>query len=207
MKDTAGSGGSLLIKSPVRAGFAMSNAVCVTCFHLTDLDGRTSQRCQCQPQIAPDYGMLDCPSGFHLCYICARAESGGWSRWSWNACGRCRDLNASIQKRFGFSLMLGRHSIMNGVSIPFSVKAEEFEVKTQAMIQFAESVTEISDWGNLRARELFESVPEWSQKKFVLVPDWEKKFKSDRKTSLEAFRLYFGVSHLSDLLKKDQNDA
>ena len=100
--------------------------------------------------------------------------------------------------------MLGRHSIMNGVSIPLSTKLEDLGHGVKALIAFAEKSVEISDWGILRARELFESVPEWSQKKFVPVDEWEKKFKTDRKSSLEAFRLYYGVKHLSDLLKKDQ---
>ena len=207
MKGTAGSSGSLSFKSPVRAGFAMSNAVCTSCFHLTNIEKVGTQRCKCEPQFEPEYGMTDCPSGYHLCYICARVETGGISRWSWNACERCKEMNKTMQRRFGFSLMLGRHSIMNGVSIPLTTKLEDLGDGVKALIAFAEKSVEISDWGILRARELFESVPEWSQKKFVPADEWEKKFPASRKSSLEAFRLYYGVKYLSDLLKKDQSNG
>jgi hypothetical protein len=58
----------------------------------------------------------------------------------------------------------------------------------------------LSDWGNLRARELFESVPEWKLLKAVSIEDWQKKFKNDRKTSLEALKNYYGVKEFSELL-------
>ena len=183
----------------------MSNAVCTSCFSLTSLDKTSSQRCRCESQVPVDYGNLDCPSGFHLCYVCARTEVGGYSRWSWEACAFCKAVNSSIQKRFGFSLLLGRHSIMNGVSIPLAIKAAELDSAVLKMVAFAKSAESLSDWGKLRARELFESVPEWEQKKFIAVEDWQKKFKSDRKSSLEALRLYYGVKHLSDLLKKNES--
>ena len=180
----------------------MPYTVCTACFHITDPSRGTTQRCLCEPQMPVSYGDVDCPSGFHLCYICARSLTGGISRWSWNACERCRSVNSSIQKRFGFSVMLGRHSIMNGVSIPLAVKAKELDSAVAGMLDFAKSVTGISDWGNLQTRQLFESVPEWAQKKLISIHEWEKKFKSNRQTSLEAFRSYFGVTYLSEILKK-----
>jgi hypothetical protein len=91
---------------------------------------------------------------------------------------------------------------MNGVSIPLSVKAQELDSAVAGMLEFANRVTGIADWGNLQTRQLFESVPEWAQKKLIPIEEWEKKFKSDRQTSLEAFRRYFGVTYLSEILKK-----
>ena len=49
----------------------MSLSLCTSCFALSDLSKQSSQRCRCEEQIPVNLGMLDCPSGLHLCYICA----------------------------------------------------------------------------------------------------------------------------------------
>jgi len=112
-----------------------------------------------------------------------------------------------IQKKFGFGLALGRHSIMTGLGIPGSASKEELDAGVRELIAFARATCELSDWGILRVRELFESIPAWSDEKLIPISEWQKKFKSTRKTSLEAFRLYYGVDLLLDLQKKVGNDA
>jgi len=112
-----------------------------------------------------------------------------------------------IQKKYGFGLALGRHSIMNGLGIPMSASREELDAGVRELIAFSLATCELSDWGILRVRELFESVPAWSDEELIPISEWQKKFKSTRKTSLEAFRLYYGVDLLLDLQKKVGNDA
>ncbi len=112
----------------------------------------------------------------------------------------CLSVNSSTQKEFGFSLALGRHSIMNGISIPLREKLAADDQRVVDLMNFANFSVRLSDWGTLRARELFESVPEWKLLKAVSLEDWQKKFKNNRKTSLEALKNYYGVNEFSDLL-------
>jgi hypothetical protein len=205
MKDTARRA-DLLFMGSIKGWFVMSYVVCTTCFWLSEAPTRGPlrgpQRCRCEEQVKPEYGVLDCPSGFHLCHICATTVVGGTSRWSWEACTFCRSVNTSTQKKFGFSLALGRHSIMNGISIPLKEKLAADDPRYAEMINFVNFSVTLSDWGILRARQMFELVPEWNLLKVVSLEDWQKKFKNDRKTSLAALKNYYGVKEFSDLLKK-----
>jgi hypothetical protein len=203
MKDTARRA-DLLFMGSIKGWFVMSYVVCTTCYWLSDAPTRGPlrgpQRCWCEEQVKQQYVSLDCPSGFHLCYICATTMVGGTSRWSWEACKLCLSVNSSTQKEFGFSLALGRHSIMNGISIPLREKLAADDQRVVDLMNFANFSVRLSDWGTLRARELFESVPEWKLLKAVSLEDWQKKFKNNRKTSLEALKNYYGVNEFSDLL-------
>ena len=176
----------------------MNLAICSTCFGLRDMDESTTQRCGCQPQFPMVYGPLDCPSGFHLCYLCARGESGGWSRWSWNACQPCLNLNQLLKKKMGFSLPLGRHSFMNGVGISVALGGAQEAKGIEALAQFVNHSTSLHDWSALRARELFESIPEWSDKKVIPIGEWRRKFSPNKQNSLRAFELYYGINFFSE---------
>ena len=180
----------------------MSYSVCTTCFHLTDLTKRSSQRCRCATEERPPSNGVDCPSGFHLCDLCARALAGGTSRWSWNACKSCLNINANTQKSLGFSLPLGRHSIMNGFSVPASAVGKELAAGADSLVAFVNKSVAISDWGLLQARELFESVPQWAKEDYVPLEVWQKKFKASKEKSLDALQKYYGVKTLADLLKQ-----
>jgi hypothetical protein len=102
----------------------------------------------------------------------------------------------------GFSLPLGRHSIMNGFSVPVSAVGDELAAGAEALVAFIAKSVAISDWGSLQARELFESVPEWAKEDHISLEVWQKKFPASKEKSLAALRNYYGVKDLSDLLKK-----
>jgi len=180
----------------------MSFSVCTTCFRLTDLTKQSSQRCLCPTEEHPASDGVDCPTGFHLCDLCARAAAGGTGRFSWNACKCCLNVNANTQKSLGFSLPLGRHSIMNGFSVPVSAVGDELAAGAEALVAFIAKSVAISDWGLLQARELFESVPEWAKEDHISLEVWQKKFPASKEKSLAALRNYYGVKDLSELLKK-----
>ena len=203
MKDTARRADLLNVRS-IKGWFVMSYVVCTTCYWLSDAPTRGPlrgpQRCSCEEQVKRKDVSLDCPSGFHLCYICATTMVGGTSRWSWEACKFCLGVNSSTQKEFGFGLALGRHSIMNGISIPLREKITADDKRVVDLLNFANFSVRLSDWGILRARQLFESVPEWESLKVVSLEVWQKKFKSSRETSLAALKNYYGVKEFSDLL-------
>ena len=160
------------------------------------------QKCRCEEKYENLQKLVDCPNGYLLCLLCASAVAGGTSRWSWLACEDCQRVNTSLLKRFKINLPLGRHSIMNGISIPLREKLKADDQRIVDLMNFANFSVTLSDWGILRARQLFESVPEWSLLKVVSLEDWQKKFKNNRQTSLAALKNYYGVKEFSDLLKK-----
>jgi hypothetical protein len=85
---------------------------------------------------------------------------------------------------------------MNGIGIPISATRPEFEAGANALIAFSQKCMALSDWGHLQTRALFESVPEWADRKVITVIEWEKKFKASKKNSRAAFAAYFGVDEL-----------
>ena len=176
-------------------------SVCTTCLHLTSHAADT-QRCACEKQVEPNLGILDCPSGFHLCYICARKIAGGISRWSWNACNFCLLINRQLQQDFEGSVPLGRHSFMNGFSVPVNAVPVESEAAIRNLVASFSVQVSLSDWGQLRARELFESVPEWAPRKDVDLTQWQRKFKASKFLSTAAFKKYFGVDELAELKER-----
>ena len=178
----------------------MSLSLCTSCFVLSDLSKQSSQRCRCEEQIPVNMGMLDCPSGLVLCYICARAVAGGFGRYSWNACKSCLGVNSGMSAWLGVSLPLGRHSIMNGIGILMSATRPEFEDGANALIAFSQKSVELSDWGHLQTRTLFESVPAWADREVITVIEWQKKFKASKKNSRDAFAAYYGVDELWQVL-------
>jgi hypothetical protein len=106
-------------------------------------------------------------------------------------------FNRKLARDYGVSLPLGRHSIMNGVSIPMSASAEVQAHAAEKLIAFVAVAGAISDWGKLQARMLFESVPMWQREPYVKQSVWEAKFKlsGSRATtrSVDAFKCYLRV--------------
>jgi len=174
--------------------------ICTTCFGLTSA-GWGMQRCLCEKYQA--YPGVDCPSGYHLCYMCAATVAGGTGRYSWNVCDVCLKFNRKLASDYGVSLPLGRHSIMNGLSIPMSASADVQAHAAQKLLQFIDVAGAISDWGKLQARVLFESVPVWRKEPYVKRAVWEEKFKltGSRATtrSVEAFKGYLRVESFEGL--------
>ena len=170
--------------------------ICTKCFGLTSK--RTGmQRCSCQKY--QSYPGVDCPSGYHLCDICAASLAGGTSRYSWNACNYCLKFNLKLAADYGVSLPLGRHSIMNGVAIPLNISTKKQVGAIDQLIKSLEISRKVSDWGISRARVLFQSVPIWKSESYILLSKWEAKFASTTvqatSRSEAAFIEYLEVSH------------
>lgn len=203
MKGTAGSSGSLFVKSPVRAGFDMSSSnlfICTTCLSLTSL-GKGMQRCDCEGYKA--YPGVDCPSGYHLCYICAGSVAGGTTRWSWNVCHSCLAESRRLTAKYGMNFALGRHSIMNSIAIPINAEKEIQEQATEKMIKFFKESKSQSVWGILQARTLFESVNKWQKRKSISTKVWEAEFSQSETMmvarSVKAFKDYLRIDQVDDL--------
>ena len=147
--------------------------VCTKCFGLTS-KGAGMQRCSCEEY--KSYSEVDCPSGYHLCDICAATLAGGTSRYSWNACEVCLKFNRKLATDYGMSLPLGRHSVMNGISIPFNTAKREQEGAIKQLIESLNVSGRISEWGISQARALFKSVPMWEKESYIPLNKWEAKF-------------------------------
>lgn len=174
--------------------------VCTTCFALTSV-GKGMQRCRCE--VYQSYPGVDCPSGFHLCYICAAQVAGGTGRYSWNACDVCLKFNRKLAADHGVALPLGRHSVMNGFAIPISASAEVQEQATKDLLRSIEVAGAIEDWGLLQARALFESVLSWKNEPYVALSKWEAKFAlrgvAATSRSVAAFKGYLGVESFGEV--------
>jgi hypothetical protein len=176
--------------------------VCTTCFNLTSL-GLGMQRCRCEECKA--YEGVDCPAGYHLCYMCAATVVGGTSRYSWTACESCLKFNRSLQGKYGFSLPLGRHSIMNSISVPLRASAEVQDKAVAEMLKFVEVSGSISDWGLLQARTLYESAHSSSVLGIVAAEKWEAKFHLSKvkatSRSAQAFKDYLRINEFGELMR------
>ena len=178
--------------------FYMTNLyVCTECFGLTS-KGAGMQRCRCE--VYETYPGVDCPSGYHLCYICATSLAGGTGRYSWNVCAVCLKFNRKLATDYGVSLPLGRHSIMNGLAIPMHGTKGEQDLAINQLLESLEVAACLSDWGLAQAKALFESVPMWKKKPHILLSNWEAKFHltTVRATSrsVSAFKKYLGVESI-----------
>ena len=172
--------------------------VCTKCFGLTS-KGNGMQRCSCDEYKGSSE--VDCPSGYHLCDICAASLAGGTSRYSWNACEVCLKFNRKLATDHGVSLPLGRHSIMNGVAIPFNISKEQQGEAIKQLIDSLDLSGSISDWGISQAQALFKSVPMWRKESYILLSKWEAKFAltTVRATSrsVAAFKDYLVKSRIT----------
>lgn len=181
--------------------------VCTTCFGLTSA-GHGMQCCRCEKY--KTYRGVDCPSGFHLCYMCAASLAGGTGRYSWNVCEVCLKFNRNLQSNYGVSLPLGRHSLMNGLSIPIHATRSIQDKGITEMLNYLEKAQNISDWGNLQARALFESIPMWRKEPFIRLQRWEEKFALSKvkatSRSVTAFKQYLRIDDFSVLGKSNVSE-
>lgn len=171
----------------------------------TRCSGLTSAGWGCHCEKYQPYPGVDCPSGYHLCYLCAATVTGGAGRYSWNVCEVCLKFNRKLAHDYGVRLPLGCHSIMNGVSIPMSASAEVRAHAAEKLIAFVAVAVAgaISDWGKLQARVLFESVLVWQREPYVKQSVWEAKFKLSvvkaSARSAQAFKEYLRVESFEEL--------
>jgi hypothetical protein len=203
MKDTARSSRFFYVKTQLGWFVMFSDAplfVCTTCFSLSSL-GLGMQRCMCEGH--KSYAGVDCPSGFILCYICAATVTGGTSRYSWNACESCLKFNLYVGRTYGLTLPLGRHSIMNSISVPLRASEEVQAAGIEAMVKFVKASGALSDWGKLQARQLFESAHAWGKEGQIPQATWEAKFHLSgvkaTSRSEQAFKDYLRVNAFKDL--------
>ena len=88
-------------------------------------------RCSCQDRSdewRETWSRWDIAYLLKLCSLCARNTVDAGTRWSWLACGMCREVNLAIRDIVGADrgvLPLGRHSLMNGLGLRGSPKVSD----------------------------------------------------------------------------------
>ena len=164
----------------VQKGLAMdyplsSLHLCTTCFSLTSF-GANTQRCRCEPH-HKDTG-LDCPSGYHLCYLCSIEVAGGLSRWSWEACDDCRKKNDRERRKGNAFYLLGRHSVMNGIALPMSeVRERKVNARVTQMLDFIGSMEDLRLAALARTEAMWRSVERWNAMSEIPVLAWQREFR------------------------------
>lgn len=165
--------------------------ICTSCFSLTDLTKRTSQRCKCEPKA--EFFSWDPGCNFLLCVGCARVITGGESKYSYLGCDNCQRVNRFVPRVFHGQLPLCRHSFGNGDIISMELVGEALEKRIgQVMRKFCIQ-EQLRDWRDLLARELFESVPEWRNREYIHTAEWEVRFPSTLLASTIALQGFFGL--------------
>ncbi len=164
--------------------------ICTKCFNLTSL-GNGTQRCECEP--SKKIEGIDSPSGFHLCYICCVRVAGGTSRWSWEACEICLEINKNRKENNQIFLPLGRHSVMNGVAIPLNLEKSKWDLAAQELVLFTEVMQELETWCVTRAAKMFADVSQWADLRHVRADTWEREFSLPIELEIERSRKLIGV--------------
>ena len=139
--------------------------LCLACFSFRGSYRSREHRCQCDRDAgwrASKWERYDIPELIALCKLCARGTMDSGTRWGWLACETCRDVNRRIGAATGArrqgALPLGRHSLMNGVSLRVADR-DESHIRgfAKALIELSDVWIEIFDWGSAEARRLVDA--------------------------------------------------
>jgi len=123
--------------------------VCTTCFQLTALV-QDWARCACEPAIELDDPLTFDPTVALLCVLCARGAVRKGQPYWWQGCPSCLEFNGQNE----LALKQMNRTI------------DKWTPEWESLFQ----------WGRALARELWETVPEWADDKYIGVKAWEAKF-------------------------------
>jgi hypothetical protein len=94
---------------------------------------------------------------------------------------------------------------MNGISIPIHATRSEQEEGITELLNFLDKAQSLTDWGNLQARTLFESVPMWRKEPFIRLRRWEEKFALSKvkatSRSVQMFKDYLRIDDFEQLIR------
>lgn len=146
------------------------------------------QSCPCEDN--PQRWDSDVSREKDLCIVCFRATAGGRSRWSWLACANCRAINDAIGLRTGTRpFALGRHSIMNGISVRGGQSPDAMAAQILRLLEFGRGDTRLEDWGRAEYRRLASAFDPDAD---VPLPVWQGTWPPSREASLDAFARLLG---------------
>ncbi len=145
----------------------------------------------CTDEDSPAEWGCDVSRDVELCVVCFRATAGGRSRWSWLACGNCLNLNSGLEKAWGIRpLALGRHSIMNGITVNPDAPPEIYREQIERMMEFARG-DELRQW---RREEYARLAAPFDPLADVPLRVWREQWPPSRSASLDAMSRLLGCA-------------
>jgi hypothetical protein len=190
-------------------------AVCTEDFTLKGMYKGKEHRCRCQPKDEQwrdrEWAGYDIAAELDLCHLCVRTPVRSGTRWSWLACESCRSADNQIANTtLGESgprnkiLNLGRHSMMNGISL----RIEDAQGDNQTK-RFVKSVMEVNSgwirlfaWKDEEAQRLFEASG-FDNLESVPLDRWLETNRASQGASVDAWCRFFDKD-LPHLAKFDE---
>jgi hypothetical protein len=145
----------------------------------------------CRHEDSPEqWPGCDVPRAGDLCIVCLRGTAGGTTRWSWLGCENCRAVNTALEKQWGVRpLLLGRHSLMNGISIQANAPPEVVKQQTERLLAFAKRNPQLQDW---RDSEYSRLAAEFDPLADIPLRVWQQAWPPSRAASADAFSRFLG---------------
>jgi hypothetical protein len=94
---------------------------------------------------------------------------------------------------------------MNSIGVPIQATPEEQERAVAQMMNFINETQSLSDWAQLQARTLFESVPSWQKMHYIPREQWEAKFYLSKvkatSRSVQCIKDYLRITDFEELVR------
>jgi hypothetical protein len=141
--------------------------VCRTCGDVKGpvpgLANGACELCDCVPvderRAAPTWPRFDFNSAFQLCVCCGLEALPSGSRWSVWFCDSCRRRVRKLNDLAGRCVVpIGRHSLMNGVTVSTDRGEAALAASCDQLISFLQSTQGISAWGRGVVRSNLEAL-------------------------------------------------
>lgn len=175
--------------------------VCTTCFQLTALV-QDWARCACEPAIELSDPMTFDPTVALLCVLCARGAVRKGEPYWWQGCSCCLKFNGQLRARIGEYLQMSQMSSTNYALVEHFAKDELTRRRMNAHIdQWTKEWNVIFQWGKTLAKELWFSVPEWADDRYIGIKAWEAKFPRSPEISEKMFLQFTGWKDMATLDK------
>lgn len=149
------------------------------------------QSCRCEDHPQKWQGS-DVSRARDLCIICFRDTAGGPSRWAWEACEHCREVNIAIQRRSGVRpFALGRHSLMNGIGIRGGMAEDVVDEQILKLVEFARGNSRLHAWRESEYPRLAGSFDPLAD---IPLSAWQEQWVPSLEASWDAFSRLIGFS-------------
>lgn len=149
------------------------------------------QSCRCEDHPQKWQGS-DVSRARDLCIICFRDTAGGPSRWAWEACEHCREVNIAIQRRSGVRpFALGRHSLMNGIGIRGGMPEDVVDEQILKLVEFARGNSRLHAWRDTEYPRLAGSFDPLAD---IPLSAWQEQWVPSLEASWDAFSRLIGFS-------------
>jgi hypothetical protein len=154
----------------------------------------------CLDEDSPEKWSCDVSRALDLCIICCRGTAGGPTRWSWLACADCLAVNKALESAWGFRpFALGRHSLMNGISVRGGTSPEVQEAQIARLLEFNKHVQGLYEW---QKQEYSRLASRFDPLADIPLKVWQQQWVPGRRASWDAFSRLIG-DELPTTLERD----